>query len=207
MISKLKAYFHKFKVEHKISEGFVRTLSAVLSFIVASMGTMYYKVKLEESQKETLTYQRFFSNNIASLRSHSFFMYAAKNENLNGCPYEVVLSSDIARTKSIATFCIDWLKPVGENSILKKADFKVQLYNVISAQNKVFYQSLMRKGVDSDVIDDFEARNPDLTELLKTLSDNCNGVGVVASFLDVKQSIYENNTTHHCPPIGGKHGN
>lgn len=198
MFQRLRQNVHDFKVEHKISEGFIRTSFAALSFLVASMGTMYYKVQLDESRKEVLEYQRFFTQNVAAARSHAFFKYAQKNKDQVGCDYEVVLGADIKRTRAIAIFCLEWLGAIGEESIRKKSEFRIQLYNVIAEQDKIFYQSLMKKKIPLEVVEKYERENPDLSKLLETLSENCNGTGVVMSFLDVKLSIYENTTDNHC---------
>ena len=51
MFQRLRKKVHDFKVEHKISEGFIRSTFAALSFLVASIGTMYYKVQLDVMDK------------------------------------------------------------------------------------------------------------------------------------------------------------
>lgn len=202
MFKRILNKIHDFKVEHKISEGFIRTSMAVMSFLVASMGTYYYKIKLEEAQKEILAYQRFFGQNVAEARAHRFFQYVEKHQNSEACEYEIILSADLKRTRAIATFCLEYLGSVGEASLDKRHEFQAQLYHIIAAQDKYFYKVMISKGIPADVVDDYEKQNPNLTELLSTLSQSCNGSGVVMAFLDTKLAFYENNTTAHCVPAG-----
>lgn len=198
MLKRILKRVHDFKVEHKISEGFIRTSMAVMSFLVASMGTYYYKVKLEEKQDEVLAYQRFFGQNVAEARAHEFFKYVEKNIGRQGCEHEIILEADLQRTRAIARFCLEYLGSIGEESLKKKDEFKAQLYYLIAEQDKVFYKSMMDKGIEAEAVEAYEKANPDLTKLLSTLSSSCNGSGVVMAFLDAKLAIYENNTTVHC---------
>lgn len=202
MLKRIFKKVHDFKVEHKISEGFIRTSMAVLSFLVASMGTYYYKVKLEDAQDQILAYQRFFGQNAAEARAHEFFKYIERKKITQGCEHDIILFADLERTRAIAKFCLEWLGMIGEESLKKKDEFKAQLYFLIAEQDKVFYKSMMDKGISVESVEAYEKSNPDLTDLLSTLSSSCNGSGVVMAYLDVKLAIYENNTTTHCLPSG-----